>query len=159
MGTACWRSPTSRTSRFGCTCNRWSASHSRSHRPPSFGTLQSRLTGRTLRSCRPTANSSSIRSPAARPASFRPRSRSRRCCGQKATGSLSSTSVRIPRFPRVSRLHLPTGQLQPWRELRPRDAAGVNAITKVMLSQDARTLIFNYRRVLSELFIVEPASR
>jgi DNA-binding winged helix-turn-helix (wHTH) protein/WD40 repeat protein len=60
---------------------------------------------------------------------------------------------------RISRLHLPTGQLQPWRELRPRDAAGVNAITKVMLSQDARTLIFNYRRVLSELFVVEPSSR
>jgi len=60
---------------------------------------------------------------------------------------------------RISRLHLPTGQLQPWRELRPRDAAGVNAITKVMLSQDARTLIFNYRRVLSELFVVEPSTR
>jgi eukaryotic-like serine/threonine-protein kinase len=60
---------------------------------------------------------------------------------------------------RVSRLHLPTGKLQPWRELRPRDTAGVNAITKVMLSRDARTLIFNYRRVLSELFVVEPSSR
>jgi hypothetical protein len=36
---------------------------------------------------------------------------------------------------------------------------GVNAITKVMMSQNARTLIFNYRRVLSELFVVEPSSR
>ena len=60
---------------------------------------------------------------------------------------------------RISRLNLATGQLQPWRELRPRDAVGVNAITKVMLSQDSRTLIFNYRRVLSELFVVEPSSR
>jgi DNA-binding winged helix-turn-helix (wHTH) protein/WD40 repeat protein len=60
---------------------------------------------------------------------------------------------------RVSRLHLATGQLQPWRELRPRDPAGVNAITKVMLSQDAGTLVFNYRRVLSELFVVEPSKR
>ncbi len=60
---------------------------------------------------------------------------------------------------RISRLHLPTGQLQPWREVRPRDPAGVNAITKVMLSQDGRTLIFNYRRVLSELFVIESSSR
>jgi len=60
---------------------------------------------------------------------------------------------------RISRLHLATGQLHTWRELRPRDAVGVNAITKVMISQDTRTLIFNYRRVLSELFIVEPSAR
>ena len=60
---------------------------------------------------------------------------------------------------RISRLNLATGELQLWRELRPRDAVGVNAITKVMLSQDSRTLIFNYRRVLSELFVVEPSSR
>ncbi len=63
-------------------------------------------------------------------------------------------------FPtRISRLNLATGELQPWSELRPRDAVGVNAITKVMLSQDSRTLIFNYRRVLSELFVAKPSSR
>jgi WD40 repeat protein len=60
---------------------------------------------------------------------------------------------------RISRLNLVTGQLQPWRELRPRDPAGVNAITKVMLSQDTRMLVFNYRRVLSELFVAEPSAR
>ena len=37
--------------------------------------------------------------------------------------------------------------------------ADVNAITKVMISQDTRTIVFNYRRVLSELFVVEPTSR
>jgi hypothetical protein len=60
---------------------------------------------------------------------------------------------------RVSRLHLPSGQLHPWRELAPRDTAGVNAITKVMISSDARTVIFNYRRVLSELFVAAPLTR
>lgn len=60
---------------------------------------------------------------------------------------------------RISRLHLVTGELQPWRELRPRDTVGVNAITKVTISQDTHTLIFNYRRVLSELFVVEPSAR
>lgn len=60
---------------------------------------------------------------------------------------------------RVSRLHLPDGRLEPWQELSPTDKLGVNAITKVMVSQDARTLVFNYRRVLSELFVIEPSSR
>ena len=56
----------------------------------------------------------------------------------------------------ISRLHLKTGRLERWREIRPPDELGVNAITKVMLSQDARTLVFNYRRVLSELFLASP---
>jgi hypothetical protein len=54
---------------------------------------------------------------------------------------------------RISRLHLKTGRLEPWREISPPDSLGVNAITKVMLSQDTRTVVFNYRRVLSELFV------
>jgi hypothetical protein len=41
----------------------------------------------------------------------------------------------------------------------PADSLGVNAITKVMVSQDARTVVFNYRRVLSELFVAESARR
>ncbi|HMF97883.1 MAG TPA: winged helix-turn-helix domain-containing protein [Vicinamibacterales bacterium] len=60
---------------------------------------------------------------------------------------------------RVSRLNLADGRLEPQHELRPADTLGVNAITKVMLSQDTRTVVFNYRRVLSELFVAEPASR
>jgi len=60
---------------------------------------------------------------------------------------------------RVSRLHLLDGRLEPWRDLSPTDTLGVNAITKVMISPDARTLVFNYRRVLSELFVIEPTAR
>jgi hypothetical protein len=41
----------------------------------------------------------------------------------------------------------------------PTDALGVNAITKVMVSRDTRTVVFNYRRVLSELFVAETARR
>jgi hypothetical protein len=59
----------------------------------------------------------------------------------------------------ISRLHLSTGRLEPWREIRPPDALGVNAITKVMVSRDARTLVFNYRRVLSELFLADISAR
>ncbi len=60
---------------------------------------------------------------------------------------------------RISRLHLSTGRLEPWQDVVPSDSIGVNAITKVMLSQDARTLVFNYRRALSDLFVVEPSTR
>ena len=60
---------------------------------------------------------------------------------------------------RISRLHLPTGRVEPWKEIGPADPLGVNAITKVMLSRNTRTLVFNYRRVLSELFVAEPAAR
>jgi eukaryotic-like serine/threonine-protein kinase len=59
----------------------------------------------------------------------------------------------------ISRLHLRTGRLEPWREIRPPDALGVNAITKVMLSPDTRILVFNYRRVLSELFLASVGGR
>jgi DNA-binding winged helix-turn-helix (wHTH) protein/WD40 repeat protein len=59
---------------------------------------------------------------------------------------------------RVSRLRLADGHLETVRDLRPLETLGVNAITKVMLAPDARTIVFNYRRVLSELFIAEPTS-
>lgn len=58
---------------------------------------------------------------------------------------------------RISRFDLNTGRAEPWRDIAPSDPVGVNAITKVMLSQDARTLVFNYRRVFSELFLADPA--
>jgi eukaryotic-like serine/threonine-protein kinase len=60
---------------------------------------------------------------------------------------------------RISRFHLPTGRLERWLEAAPDDPLGVNAITKVMLSENTRTLVFNYRRVLSELFVAEPSTR
>lgn len=58
---------------------------------------------------------------------------------------------------RILRFHIPSGRLEPWRDLRPADSLGVNAITKVMVSQDTRTLVFNYRRALSELFVASVA--
>jgi Lipoprotein LpqB beta-propeller domain len=60
---------------------------------------------------------------------------------------------------RLSRFHLPTSRMEPWSELRPADTLGVNAITKVMVALDARTVVFNYRRALSELFVATPAAR
>jgi DNA-binding winged helix-turn-helix (wHTH) protein len=59
---------------------------------------------------------------------------------------------------RVSRLRLADGRLEPVRDLRPSDVLGVNAITKVMISPDTKTIVFDYRRVLSELFVLEPSA-
>jgi DNA-binding winged helix-turn-helix (wHTH) protein/WD40 repeat protein len=60
---------------------------------------------------------------------------------------------------RLSRFHLPTGRLETWTDVRPADTLGVNAITKVMMSQNTRTVVFNYRRALSELFVAIPSAR
>jgi DNA-binding winged helix-turn-helix (wHTH) protein/Tol biopolymer transport system component len=54
---------------------------------------------------------------------------------------------------RVSRLHLPSGQLHPWKELVPADRMGVTDITGIVLSGDERSYVYSYRRTLSELFL------
>lgn len=46
-----------------------------------------------------------------------------------------------------------TGATRLWRELGPTDPTGVNAVTRVVLSQDRKRWAFNYRRVQSELFV------
>jgi hypothetical protein len=55
---------------------------------------------------------------------------------------------------RVSRLHLPSGRLEPWRELEPSDRMGVTDITGVVISNDERSYAYSYRRTLSELFLM-----
>ncbi|HJZ77068.1 MAG TPA: winged helix-turn-helix domain-containing protein [Vicinamibacterales bacterium] len=60
---------------------------------------------------------------------------------------------------RISRLELASGTLEPLRDVGPADLLGVNAITKVMVSSNQRTIVFNYRRVLSELFVAELGAR
>ncbi|HEY7573639.1 MAG TPA: protein kinase [Thermoanaerobaculia bacterium] len=55
---------------------------------------------------------------------------------------------------RVDRLDLSTGRREPWRTLVPADAAGVTNIT-VLPTPAGDAYVFNYARVLSDLFIVE----
>ena len=57
------------------------------------------------------------------------------------------------------RIHLPTNRVEPWRTIGPEDIVGVNALTKVMVSANERTVVFNYRRSLSELFVSRDTSR
>lgn len=60
---------------------------------------------------------------------------------------------------RISRFHPDSGRLEAWREVKPAETLGVNALTKVMVSPDASTVVFNYRRALSELFVAQPVPR
>jgi len=55
---------------------------------------------------------------------------------------------------RVSRLHLATGQIQPWKQLAPADRMGVTDVTGIAISRDERSYVYSYRRLLSELYLV-----
>jgi hypothetical protein len=56
---------------------------------------------------------------------------------------------------KLLRVDLATGKTTPWKEIAPSDLAGVNTIWPVVLSADERTMVYSFRRNLSELFVVE----
>lgn len=53
---------------------------------------------------------------------------------------------------RISKFDPATGRLEPWKEIAPPDATGVDLITRVLISGDESQLVFSARRVQSELF-------
>jgi hypothetical protein len=55
----------------------------------------------------------------------------------------------------VSRLRIASGEVRPWRVLRPADPVGVNSITGVAIADDEESYVYSYRRVLSDLHIAE----
>ena len=59
----------------------------------------------------------------------------------------------LPR--RVSRYELASGRKEPWKELMPSDSAGLNTISRVVLTPDGSTYAYSYFRVLSYLQVVE----
>jgi DNA-binding winged helix-turn-helix (wHTH) protein len=54
---------------------------------------------------------------------------------------------------RLERLDLETGQRSPWRQVAPGDPVGVRLVN-VLVGRDGRTLVLNYVRRLSELYVV-----
>jgi Tol biopolymer transport system component len=59
----------------------------------------------------------------------------------------------LPR--RVYRLDLATGRKELWKELMPADAAGLNSITRVVITPDGKSYAYSYLRVLSYLQLVD----
>jgi len=56
---------------------------------------------------------------------------------------------------KLLRVDLATGNVTPWKEIAPSDLAGVGTIWPVVLSADERTMVYSFRRNLSELFVVD----
>jgi Tol biopolymer transport system component len=56
---------------------------------------------------------------------------------------------------RVEIVDAATGRRTPWRDLQPPDPAGVTAISRVQVAADGRSYVYTYRRILSDLFVIE----
>jgi eukaryotic-like serine/threonine-protein kinase len=71
-------------------------------------------------------------------------------------GDGDSLFLRDPqRLPaRLFRLHLPTGRVEPWREIAPADRSGVVGINNVAVTPDGRAYAYSFARLLSDLYVV-----
>jgi Tol biopolymer transport system component len=56
---------------------------------------------------------------------------------------------------RVFRYDLASGRKDPWKELMPADAAGLNSISRVVVTPDGKTYAYTYLRILSSLQLVD----
>jgi Tol biopolymer transport system component/predicted Ser/Thr protein kinase len=56
---------------------------------------------------------------------------------------------------RVMEIDLITGQRRAWKDLVPADAAGIDTISGVMMTPDAKAYVYGYIRTLSDLYLVE----
>jgi hypothetical protein len=55
----------------------------------------------------------------------------------------------------IERIELSTGARSLWQMLRPDDPAGVTDIFPIMLTRDGSSHAYSYRRLMSDLYIVE----
>src|SRR5712692_1975609 len=55
----------------------------------------------------------------------------------------------------ISRLDVSTGRREAWRQLTPLDPAGVFSIDPVRIAADGKSYVYSYRRMLSELYLVD----
>jgi eukaryotic-like serine/threonine-protein kinase len=56
---------------------------------------------------------------------------------------------------KVYRLDLSTGRKTLWKELMPSDSAGVSRIGPILITPDAKSCLYGYHRILSDLYLVE----
>jgi DNA-binding winged helix-turn-helix (wHTH) protein len=61
----------------------------------------------------------------------------------------------VQSYAQVSRLRIATGEIHPWKLLKPADIVGVNSITGVTIAPDEKSYVYSYRRVLSDLYVAE----
>jgi len=56
---------------------------------------------------------------------------------------------------KVYRVDLQSGKRVLWKQLMPSDPAGVENIGPILITPDAKTLVFGYHRMLADLYLVE----
>ena len=56
---------------------------------------------------------------------------------------------------RVVQIDIATGQRKPLKELYPADAAGIDTISGILMTPDAKSYVYAYVRTLSDLYLVE----
>jgi Tol biopolymer transport system component/predicted Ser/Thr protein kinase len=56
---------------------------------------------------------------------------------------------------KVDLIELSTGRRTLWKELRPSDPAGVEFIGPILMTADAKTYVYGYRRLLTDLYVVD----
>ena len=56
---------------------------------------------------------------------------------------------------RVYRVDVTSGQRSLWKQLKPADPAGVEFIGPILLTPDAKTYVYSYRRQLTDLYLVQ----
>ena len=73
----------------------------------------------------------------------------------KADGS-ALFLARMTRLPLTIRsLDVATGRADVWKQLTPLDSAGVTTISSLRMSSDGEAYAYSYRRILSDLYVVE----
>ena len=55
---------------------------------------------------------------------------------------------------KIWRLELASGHKELFKEIMPADPAGVGSIELIIVTPDGRTIVYNYRNNLSDLYIV-----
>ncbi len=56
---------------------------------------------------------------------------------------------------KFDRYDVATGKLEPWKELMVADAAGLNSISRAVVTPDGKTYAYSYLRILSYLQLVD----
>ena len=56
---------------------------------------------------------------------------------------------------KISRIRLEDGHTEPWKEIRPGDAAGIARSGRVAISPTTGAYAYSFERVLSEPYLVE----
>ncbi len=70
--------------------------------------------------------------------------------------SLFLRSDKVRELPaRLLRLDVTTGRREVWKELMPGDPAGITSLSPADVSEDGKTILFNYGRSLADLYLAE----